>query len=263
MARNKKPRFLHTLIEMRALMEAAVFNAVRPLIHGISEGDDHAVLVVPGFMASDLFTAQLRRSLTRMGYRAEGWGNGTNVGMRQDLFDKTMSRVIRLCNDTGKPVTLIGWSLGGVYCRAIANTEPALVRQVITLGSPFNITLEQKEEVNQAVRRLYDLLNPTNDEIAEKSELANNTPPVPFTSIYTRSDGVVDWRLCVDANTGNQCQNIRIRASHCGLTHNPLVLYLLLRLLPQRIDNWKPLKIDPLEQWLLQMQHTPMPVTGT
>ncbi|WP_373083206.1 esterase/lipase family protein [Zhongshania sp.] len=255
MAVSNKLRLFHRIIEVRALYEAAAFTVLKPLLHDSRHGDGHGVMVIPGFMANDVLTAQLRGSLNLMGYTAVGWGNGANFGMRKDVFEKTMKEVRRLNAETGGPITLIGWSLGGFYARALANSEPDLIRQVITLGSPFNVSLVATDAIeSKNVRRLYKLLNPADhDELSHYSALVNKTPPVPFTSVFTCSDGIADWQMCVDKSESDRCQNIRIRASHAGMTHNALVLYLLHKLLPQQRDNWKPLRLGKVARNLLQM----------
>lgn len=255
MAASNKLRLFHRVIEIRALYEAAAFTVLKPLLHDSSQGDGHGVMVIPGFMANDVLTAQLRGSLNLMGYKAVGWGGGANFGMRKDVFDNTMQEVKRLHKETGGPITLIGWSLGGFYARALANSEPDLIRQVITLGSPFNVSLAPTDAIeSKTVRKLYKLLNPADhDELSHYSDLVNKTPPVPFTSIFTCSDGIADWEMCVDKSEGTRSQNIRIRASHAGMTHNALVLYLLRRLLPQQRETWKPLQFGNVARNLLQM----------
>src|SRR5215472_11827188 len=100
-------------------------------------GDGHGVLVLPGLLASDVSTALLRRFVRRLGYDVRGWSLGRNRGPTDEVLDELPRRLSALAERTGQPVSLIGWSLGGIYARELARRYPAQVRQVITLGSPF------------------------------------------------------------------------------------------------------------------------------
>lgn len=131
--------FLYLTDIPRAGVEYGQLLAVLPLQRMLPAGDGHPVLVLPGLLAGDGSTWILRRILRRLGYAAYGWGLGRNIGPTakavsgmRDLLDKLHSRY-------HTPVSLIGWSLGGIFARGLARDHPSAVRQVITLGSPFGM----------------------------------------------------------------------------------------------------------------------------
>lgn len=219
----------------RALFELGLFYLARPRLKNELKSDGHPVMVLPGYLASSISTIPLRNFLNEGGYAAYDWGIGRNMGKQEYL--ETLSETLKeLVNKHQQKVTLIGWSLGGVFSRELARANPELVRQVITLGSPFGgIT-----EVNN-VTRLYEWLS--GREIKElDEELAKEivkSPPVPTTAIYSKYDGVVQWQHCMEATEDPQTQNIEVLGSHFGLGHNPLVLKIISDRLAQPADNWK------------------------
>ncbi len=200
-------------------------------------GDGHPVLVIPGFMGSDFSTQRLRDFIHEMGYVAYGWEGGRNLGKhRQDI-----PFIIQLVEDLYKKhqekVTIIGWSLGGVYTRQVAKAIPHRLRQIITMGAPFNgIT-----QPNNAAW-LFRLLNGgaktqglTEEWLAELP----NPAPVPTTAIYSKDDGIVPWRTCMEIEEDALHQNIEIRGTHFGLGFNPLIWYIIANRLPLQENNWK------------------------
>lgn len=206
-------------------------------------GDGHPVMVIPGLCGSDESTHYLRNFLDELGYKSESWGLGRNLGPRQGM-DKLMKQLIDRVSEislaaSGQQISLIGWSLGGIYSREIAKLCPDLVRQVITLGSPFKSVAEG---TNAA--RVYEFLskdkshkNP--DIIKQISE----PPPVPFTSLYSKTDGVVHWKCSIE-DEGKISQNIEVpNASHVGLGHHPVAMCIIADRLSHTRDNWKPYKV--------------------
>ena len=143
----------------------------------------------------------------------------------------------------GRKVSVIGWSLGGVYARALASSSPELIRQVITLGSPFNVPT--MDGISGAVARLYEFLNPggLNDPMLADAESWRVTPPVPSTAIYSEGDGVADWKYCVD-EPGHETENLKVPGSHMGLTHNAAVMYAVAERLAQREGSWQPFNLN-------------------
>jgi pimeloyl-ACP methyl ester carboxylesterase len=185
-------------------------------------GDGHPVLVLPGFLVSDFSTEMLRRYLSLLGYQAHGWALGFNLGGVYRMRRVLPQRVHELHRQTGRTVSLVGWSLGGVYARDLALAVPGAVRSVITLGSPFN----EHARANNA-GRWYDRISGESIDAAhpdDRAALAGDLP-VPTTSIYSRADGVVSWRASVLRENG-RAENIEVLgASHLGLGVNPAVLW--------------------------------------
>jgi pimeloyl-ACP methyl ester carboxylesterase len=212
------PSPLLLLLEGRAFAEYGAMLLSWPLLGRLPRGDGHAVLVLPGFGGSDLSTQPLRRALKRLGYAAHGWGLGRNLGVTRTLRSALDARIASLFDEHGR-VSLVGWSLGGIYARELARAAPQRVRRVITLGSPFN----HHPRANNA-DRLYRWLNGGDDTIDWEGFARRRVPPpVPCTAIYTKSDGIVHWR-CAMEDAAPNTENVEVRGSHTGLGFNPQVL---------------------------------------
>lgn len=236
---NKKqaPSKFLLLFEGRALWELGSFYATQPLLNkSTPPGDNHPVLVLPGFFASDKSTRPLRRFLDKKGYQTYGWGLGRNLG-RLEYQEKLVDKLAKIQTKHQRKVTIIGWSLGGVYARILANLNPEKVRQVITLGSPFrNLTRRSN------AHWLYEYINKekAGNVPQEVISLVEQKPDVPFTALYTKTDSIVSWQNAIEKETSYYSQNIHVLGSHCGLGHNPMVLYVIADRLSQAENNWHP-----------------------
>lgn len=204
---------------LRALFDYCAFKlAARPQ----PVGDGHAVIVFPGLGGAPFTTAPLRDYLRACGYDAQCWGQGVNTGPEGELdawLGTLDERVLAAAQASGGPVSLVGWSLGGIYARELAKRLPQQVRNVITLGTPF-AALSGATHAESLYRWLGGDTSQITPELAAR--LAE-TPPVPCTSIYSRTDGVVDWRGCV-APPGRRCQSVEVAASHLGMVAHPQVM---------------------------------------
>jgi pimeloyl-ACP methyl ester carboxylesterase len=220
------------------LLEFVSIAPARPLLNLAPSGDGHPVLVFPGFFASDALTATMRRFLASKNFDAQGWGEGRNPGINDALYHRLEARVKALSDETGSTVSLVGWSLGGIYARLLAQRVPEHIRQVVTLGSPFS--MDQYGSINGAVEKLYQAVNPgqVTDPLLEFSELWRTAPAVPSTSIFSRGDGVAHWSYCVDEED-EHTENLVLPGSHLGMTHNPLYLYCVAERLSQPEGSWK------------------------
>lgn len=223
------------LLEGRALGELLTTYTVMPWLKRGPHGDGHPVMVIPGFLASDTSTRPLRRFLADCGYATRGWKLGRNLGPRADLETRMMDRLVEIRSKYGRKVSIIGWSLGGVYARLLANRNPSDVRSIITLGSPFN----SHSKANRSWK-LFEWVSGTEiDEVdPEKFEQIRQTPPVPTTSIFSVTDGVVAWRSSL-GKEGPLAENIQVPGSHIGLGANPAVLYAILDRLSQPEGRWR------------------------
>jgi pimeloyl-ACP methyl ester carboxylesterase len=197
--------YLAELLEVPGLLTAPVLPAVR-----IDPGQGEPVIVLPGFLASDLSTIRLRRSLRAAGYVAEGWGLGLNLGARAALIERLADRVRALAVQSGQRVVLIGWSLGGIYAREVAKIAPEATRLVITLGSPFSGDLR----ANNAWR-LYELVNdhavdapPFEADVAAK-------PPVRTIALWSARDGIIP-PACVAGQPGERDAAVEVNCRHLG-----------------------------------------------
>ncbi|HET7525746.1 MAG TPA: alpha/beta fold hydrolase [Burkholderiaceae bacterium] len=240
----QRPGLFKLLLEARAPFEYAASLVAAPWLLSAPRGDGHAVLVYPGLLASDLTTRPLRRLLRTLGHDARGWEQGRNNGARSGVLDEALQRLRRIRAETGRNVSLVGWSLGGLYARELAKEAPEIVRIVVTLGSPFTGPREASN-----ARRTYEWLQRGREQSHHRHEDLRTPPPVPTTSIYTRSDGIVAWQCSVETPSP-MAENIEVHASHMGLGVNPLALYALADRLAQPEGAWQPFERNGARQRL-------------
>jgi len=209
------------LAEARGFFELNASLLLSPLLMRAPRGDGHPVLTLPGFLASDLSMAPMRRYLKELGYDAQAWRMGRNIGGVSRLRAALKDRLAEIYNATGRKVSIVGWSLGGVYARDLALQAPEMVRYVVTLGSPFANDVRATNAT-----RLYEALSgePIEDNSELRKAIAGDLP-VPTTSIYSRADGIVNWRTCL-VRPSVTAENIEVRlASHVGFGVNPAALW--------------------------------------
>lgn len=243
------PAALLALTEpQRVIFEVASLASVRRLLNNLKPGDGHPVMVLPGFLGSDAYNATLRRFLRDLGYQVHGWGQGRNLGPRGNALENLMERVATLAQRYGQPLSLVGHSLGGIFARELARENPSTVRQVITLGSPFG----RGRHSASYPARLFEALNPTDDLPVALDDL-HRAPPVPTTAVYSKGDGIVNWRTAFQNLdfAHPSTQNIQVRGSHCGMTLNPAVWYVIADRLRQSIDNWQPFSVSGVAKVLV------------
>ena len=229
-----------TLLEHRALYELGAFFAASPFLRLLGRGDRHPVLVLPGFTAGDRSTEPMRWFLRGQGYYVHGWHLGRNVGPTRRIMTGIDARLFELHERHDRTVSIIGWSLGGIYARELARRHPHMVRQVITLGTPFRLI----EGDHSAAEPIWQQLEPYFVEELSAMRMPEEHKPrlaVPSTAIYTRTDGIVRWHTCIEAE-GPQRENIEVHGSHSGLGVNPAALIAIADRLGQREGMWKPFK---------------------
>jgi pimeloyl-ACP methyl ester carboxylesterase len=239
----RPPNALLLLLEGRAPLEFAALLAARPWLSRAPRGDGHPVLVFPGMGANDLTTVPLRRFLRGLGYRTQRWGQGFNTGPKKGVLKRCADDIRALADRHGEPVSLVGWSLGGLYAREMAKELPELTRCVVTLGTPFT---GHPRATN--AWRIYELLSGQSSFDPELSQRLRVAPPVPTTSIYSRSDGIVAWRCCVQP-PGPQAESIEVHASHVGMGVNPLALHALADRLAQPRGRWRRFEATGARRW--------------
>ncbi len=237
----KAPSKLLLAIEgSRACFEYAATIATLPLLHSAPRGDGHSVIIFPGLTASEVSTLTLRDYLARQGYDPHDWGLGINLGPREGVLDGCLDLIKKVRRQSGRKVSLIGWSLGGIYAREMAKAVPDDVRCVITLGTPFKGSPRATN-----AWRIYELASGERVEAIEHAQFAS-PPPVPTTSIYSRTDGVVAWQCSVERESATT-ENIEVEASHTGLGAHPAVVYAIADRLAQPEGGWK--KFDRSSAW--------------
>jgi pimeloyl-ACP methyl ester carboxylesterase len=222
----------------RATADYGLYLATLPLLRALPSGDGHPVLVLPGLMTDDTSTRPLRRTLRGLGYRAHGWQLGRNIGPTAAAVTGMRDRLDRLAHRYGRPVTLVGWSLGGIFARDLARRTPDSVRQVITLGSPFRMANTNQSRAHRAFER-YSHLHV--ERLPLPLEGDRGPLPMPATSIWSRYDGIVHWQACRET-PGARAENIAVQASHLGLGHHPAVLYAVADRLAQPEGSWAPFR---------------------
>ena len=233
--RLRAPSLFLMLAEARSLFELNSSLLLSPLLLRAPKGDGHPVLALPGFLASDLSMAPLRRYLKELGYDTHAWNMGRNLGGVASRRSALRDLLQRIHEGSGRKVSIVGWSLGGVYARDLALQMPHMVRSVITLGSPFTSDIRATNAT-----RLYEALS--GEGIEDNPEILQGIAgdmPVPATSIYSRTDGIVNWHTC-HLNPSDTAENIEIYlASHVGLGVNPASLWAVADRLAQAEGEFK------------------------
>lgn len=233
------PLWLASLELGRCATEAISLSIYRSRLLAEFQGNGHPVVVFPGLFASDRSTGPLRGLLNDVGYKSYGWGHGTNLGpsRAEDLEGEIGELIDSVYQENGKrPISLIGWSLGGLYARLAAHLMPDKVNQVITLGSPVNGSPQFTN-----AWRLYELVSDMDIDASDNEEklaLIARPLPVPSTSIYSKSDSIVAWQISRAASGPNQ-QNIQVPASHIGMAFSPLVIQVILDRLQVPVNAWQ------------------------
>ena len=237
-ARRRRTGLLGVTEPVRALASAGAFAAGLPLLQLAPRGDAHPVLVLPGLMASDVSTRVLRVWLRRLGYPVVGWELGRNRGPTQEVLDALPQLLDRLAGEHGTAVSIVGQSLGGIFARTMARRAPRQVRQVISLGSPFaGGALD-----DSLAARVYRRNAPQHGTPRSQERRSLAAPlPVPSTAVYSRWDGVVDWRACRQ-QPGPRSGNVAVHASHLGMGHDPAVLWIIADRLSQPRHDWQPFR---------------------
>jgi pimeloyl-ACP methyl ester carboxylesterase len=241
----RPPSYLLTALEApRVIYEKSMLCIQRPWINRLPKNSDgHPVMVIPGFASNDADNQPLIDFINQQGYNAAGWERGRNFGHGLLDTDILVNRIKELYQLNQQRVTLIGHSLGGVYAREIAKLCPDEVRQVITLGSPFGGGRNTASRANI----LYKLLSPHSG--ADDDEKWAEAPTVPTTAIYSRTDGILNWRIALQKNGHQATENIEVYGSHSGMTVHPAIWYIINDRLGQDESNWQAFKVKGFIKW--------------
>jgi pimeloyl-ACP methyl ester carboxylesterase len=228
------PVLLAVLEAPRALAEYVSFAAIARLLSAGREGHGRPVLVLPGLLADDRSTRPLRRVLNSAGYTAYGWRLGTNIGPTRRIISGMDAVLDEITDRHGEPASLIGWSLGGMLAHDLVSRHLAAVDRLITLGSPLYST-----DPSQSRGSLfYDEYAAAHlPEYSRDSWGPPGALPMPATSIFSKTDGVVRWHTCLHP-PGPLSENIEVYSSHCGLGFHPAAAYAILDRLAVATDPW-------------------------
>ena len=201
--------------------------------------------MLPGLVASDVSTRPLRSFLRHRGYKVSGWRQGRNLGLQPGVQEAMIDLVQELSDTHGRKVSLVGWSLGGLYARQLAKMMPDRVRSVITLGSPF---AGHPKSTN--AWRVYEFASGrrADEEDPRFGGSLSEPPPVPTTAIFSRTDGICAWQGCMEKPSAIS-ESIEVESSHCGMGHHPAVVYAVADRLAQPEGAWAPFDRSGLRSW--------------
>ena len=235
----EKPKMLDTASEGAR----AFFDYFEYLIKNRQERresmEKRVILVIPGFLFSDPMTTIFRNKLSEIGHYTYGWRNGTNIGVREKDIQVQMDLIKELYEKHNKKVTLIGYSLGGVYAKELAFLCKDMVDEVITMGSPIN----DYSGSCSSITTLYQFLNKPLDHDAleelEKAFFSNvrNFDDIKITSIYSKSDGIVQWQASHIENESENSRNIEVGGAHLGLLVNVNAMKAVISVLEREKTN--------------------------
>jgi pimeloyl-ACP methyl ester carboxylesterase len=262
-----KPSALHSLLEMRVFNEVALLPLAWPWLMQTPKGDGHPVLLSPGFMGDEGSLAVLKKFLESRGYDVHTWGMGRNVGFKFRHAQALEQKIRHLHHQSGRTVSLIGWSLGGMFSLYGALEAPECVRQLITLGSPVTVDSVHGSQSADFVKKLYRLIaHPLGPSVhvmqpRVKKLRERQLPPVPISCLYSVSDGVVPAQEATITGDPSHCENIRVAGSHIGLGFNAMVLAILADRLAQPEGAWKPFQPQGPNGFLYRMYtHEALPI---
>lgn len=209
----KPPTRWDRLGELRAGREGFRLALQSRRLKDAPNGDGRTSILMPGYGTSDSVMVPLRLFLRKLDHDARGWGLGVNTGDVQTFLDRAMPGVVRAAEKSGRPINLVGWSLGGVVAREVARDAPDLVRQVITFGTPLTGPRYTSAAAAYGEERILEIE-------AQIAERRDRLIQVPVTAVYSQFDGIVDWRTCVDHETPG-VENIQVSSSHIGMGIDP------------------------------------------
>lgn len=232
----------------RAFAEFGLMTLATPFLLQAPRGDGHPVLLLPGFMATEASLLPMQNFLGWLGYDAYHWELGRNLGPRAigPGGIRLIERLEQIYKECGEKVSLVGWSLGGTLARQLSRGRPDMVRQVISLGSPI-----VGSPKSTSVWRAYEWLSLQrleDPEVQKQVVESQFVPPVPSTAIWSRQDGVVPWENSREPQALHT-DNIEVNGSHCGLGHNPAVLWAVADRLAQADGAWQPFHRNGIRQF--------------
>ena len=243
------PGPLLLMMEARAPWEYAAMVAAAPWLNRLPVGDGHPVVVFPGLGASDMTTVPLRNFLRDRGYTPYAWKQGFNFGPRRGVLDACRDLVRHTAERHQERVSLIGWSLGGIYAREIAKEQPQHARCVITLGTPF---AGHPRATN--AWRFYELVSGQSVTDPALVDTIRQAPACPTTSLYSKTDGIVAWQCSINDDAPHT-ENIEVHASHVGMGMNPLALYAIADRLSQNPKAWRKFDVNGARKWFYKVTH--------
>lgn len=216
----RRPSLASMAVEAAAFLRSCAERAADPPIASVPRGNGHAVLVLPSVIRGDGQTAQIRHFLAAIGYAPFGWELGVNLGPTAPLLAGAMNRLEEIAAKHGR-VSLVGYSMGGLFARWLAIRAPERVRQIITVCSPFRDPARSVFVPLEPVLALWPGVD-----LRGLAREIERPLAVPGTFLYCRSDGIVAWEHCIDGNTPPQ-DNIEVAGHHTTMAGNPQVMRII------------------------------------
>ena len=229
------PPLFNMLLESRSLMEWTSIYAIYPFIPKRIKGEGRPVLLIPPYLGDDYSTSFVRRYLTSLGFETYKWEQGFNL-VKSHYIPRLEEKLDDIYRIHGQKVSLVGWSGGGIFAKIMANRHPKQVEQIITIGSPVWGVMEMKTPVSGILEFFRGKsLKERNKRFIEELE---PIPNVPITCIYTKTDGLLPWKHCMEAESyRNDIKNIEVYGSHSGLGANVSVLLITANALSANIKG--------------------------
>jgi pimeloyl-ACP methyl ester carboxylesterase len=240
---KRPPHPIHSVLELRAALELAMLPHALPFLLRAPRGDGHPVLLVPGFLSSEIPLAAMKAFLDNRGYAVDTWGLGRNVGLQRKHVAALEQKVRFMHYKHGRKVSIVGWSLGGAFALYVAHHAAECVRGIITMGSPVSVGAEGSQS-SAVVHALYRLvahpLGSAAHAYQPRIRQLRARPPVPMSCLYSKTDGVVPAHQAMFDGDPALHENVRVPGSHLGLGFNAYVLWVVADRLAQPEGEWKP-----------------------
>jgi pimeloyl-ACP methyl ester carboxylesterase len=260
------PKSVYSVLELRALLELAALPWALPVLAAAPQGDGHPVLLLPGFMGSEMSLIGLELFLRNRGYAVETWGLGRNVGFHAKHATALEEKIRHVHHKTGRKLSLVGWSLGGVFAMYGAHQVGECVRSVVTLGSPISVDPEGSASppfVKAMYRLIAHPMGPSAHSMQPRAKKMREgqTLDMPLSCLYSVGDGVVPPQEATVQDDSARHENIRVPGSHVGLGFNAVVLWIVADRLAQPEGAWQPFRAQgPLGYAYRMLTHARLPV---
>lgn len=232
------PPLFNVLLESRSLIEWTTMFGLYYMIPKKKQGNNKPVLLMPPYLGNDSSTKFVRKYLKSVGFKTYKWELGVNM-INSKYLPKLVERLDEIYEKHGEKVSLVGWSGGGIFAKIIANRYPDKVQQLITIGSPvWGVKNMQTPLVNVLEFLRGKTLRERNAKFLRELE---EIPKVPVTCIYTKTDGLVPWKHCLEAETlRTNIKNVEVYGSHIGMGANASVLVTVANSLIENTSGKKP-----------------------
>jgi len=230
-----QPPLFNMLLESRSLFEWTSMYCIYPFIPKRIKGNGSPVLLIPPYLGDDYSTSFVRRYLTSLGFKTYKWDQGFNM-VKSYYIPRLEEKLDDIYQKHGEKVSIVGWSGGGIFAKIMANRHPNQVEQILTIGSPVWGVMDMKTPVFGILEFFRGKsLKERNQRFLEELE---PIPDVPITCIYTKTDGLLPWKHCMEAESyRDDIKNIEVYGSHSGLGANVSVLLITANALSANLNG--------------------------